>query len=104
MGWGFLTFETLIVGGGAVFFAWVGTCYWRFGVGVEMCFGERVSEGKVKMWSKVEMPKTLRYYDAEHAHIWSFSYTPWRVEGCQREEANGFGVVELLLRPDCLGR
>jgi hypothetical protein len=98
MGWVFLTFETLIVGGGAVaaaFFDLVGTCDWRFEIGVKICYGER-GYGKVKMWSKVEIPKVLRYYDAEHALIYGhLSYTAWRFEGCQRgsQRFRGRGVA-----------
>jgi hypothetical protein len=81
---------------------WFGTWNWRFEVEVEICFGEKVL--KVKMWRKVEIPKNpsvLRSWTCSYMDLCSTALGDSRVA---REEANGFGVVKLLLRPDCLGR
>ena len=65
----------------------------------------RVKRVRWEGGGKVEIsrPKPLQY-DAGHcSYIWRFilSLATWRVA---RERVNVSGVVELLLRPDCLGR
>lgn len=86
-------------------FGSVCTCVFEGLVVMEVKILWRVKRVRWEGGGKVEIsrPKPLQY-DAGHcSYIWRFilSLATWRVA---RERVNVSGVVELLLRPDCLGR
>jgi hypothetical protein len=98
-----LTFETLIVGGGGGFLGL--NLQLEIWYQCEGVFGESDSKILVEMQNKVEIPNPLRHYDGGLAHIWSLVLHVLGDSSVARErKSNGFRVVELLLRPDCLGR
>lgn len=100
---GGLTFETLIVGGGGGFLGL--NLQLEIWYQCEGVFGESDSKILVEMQNKVEIPNPLRHYDGGLAHIWSLVLHVLGDSSVARErKSNGFRVVELLLRPDCLGR
>ena len=81
-----------------LFFDLVWICNWRSDTEMKLCLE---SESKVKIvGAKVEIlsPPGIR-------GIWTLVLHDLAVRGLpERKRGNDFGVLELLLRPDCLGR